>query len=183
MRPCWRRCRFKFSQNAWERERPHVQKKDAEQIWFINSRHDHISTNHIAKTFIIINTFLCTCYPTLLTAWNCVKMQKKKKKRLKNKEKPEILAQENFQKKKSAEKRNSHTPVWSNQLQGFTVAYLKYGSDNVHGSCVPNSVKLFARQQLCIETACSKSNVDDYIICIDVMTQVALLHEAQNRRQ
>ena len=73
--------------------------------------------------------------------------------------------------------------VWSNQLQDFTVAYLKYGSDYVHGSRVPNSVKLFARQQLCTATACSKSNVDDYIICIDVTIQVALLHEAQNHRQ
>ena len=41
-----------------------------------------------------------------------MKLGKNAKNRLKIKEKAEILAQENFQKKrKSAEKRNSHTPV------------------------------------------------------------------------
>ena len=35
----------------------------------------------------------------------------------------------------------------------------QFESDYIHGSCAPNSEKLFARQLLCTLTACTKSDV------------------------
>ena len=52
----------------------------------------------------------------------------------------------------------------------------------IHGSCAPNSEEQFARQLLLHGTACTESNVDGDIICIDhlpaFVCDMILLHVA-----